>query len=81
MIERIGTNGAGGANVKAMLDEAREYHKDTQTKALTIFLCTEKDGERVYKVNWFNAGMSMSEIVALCEVMKINALREMEYVS
>ncbi len=46
-------------------------------KKLLIFALDESDGD--YSVSFVQAGMKMSECVALCEVAKSVFLREMNY--
>ena len=48
-------------------------------KLIIISLDDEGNGD-TYTVNWYQAGMKMSQCVALCEVAKIQFLTEMEYI-
>ena len=84
-IRRIGKGTEPGCNeVITMLEEALSAiraGKIKPTKALVLMLTEEADGEPCYRTNWYNAGMKMSECIALAEVQKINFLEEMEYVN
>ncbi len=69
-----------------MLEEALEFIRDPENSAscfvkakkmLIISLDTSND---MYFVNWMNAGMNMSQCVALCEVAKMQFIGEMEHI-
>lgn len=69
-----------------MLEEALSVIRDPDdnsnfknaSKMLIISLDTENGAS--YNVNWMQAGMKMSECLALCDVAKSQFLGEMEYV-
>jgi hypothetical protein len=64
----------------ALCDDAKEHFQgplDSHKKAL-ILSVDEEDGD--YSVSFQQAGMKMSECVALCEVAKTLFLKEMNYI-
>lgn len=47
-------------------------------KKLLVIALDDFDG---YQMNWAQAGMKMSECLALCEVAKTSFLEQMEYIN
>ncbi len=73
---RIGPNLPGTANVHSVLsDAAKGIDKINAKKALVILL--NDDSPDVYDSMWLNAGMTLSEAVALLEITKAQILRMM----
>ena len=82
-IRRIGPNNASQGNVIAALHEAInaiEKGNVRPDQALVLLLDRGTDEEPQFRVKFFNAGMRMSEAVALCEAAKLRFFEWMGYV-
>ncbi len=73
----------GHRTVKQLLEDELERHNDPEwpeeeryNRAVILYL-DDKSGE--YRAGWAQAGMKMSECVALCEIRKDIFKREMNY--
>ena len=64
-----------------MLSEALEEVRCGEFKEnKKMIILTVDESNQSYNVTWMQAGMVMSQCVALCEVAKIKFLTEMEYI-
>ena len=72
-----GTHRSPENMLEEALKEVREGQWAARKRMLVITVDEEDDS---YVVNWMQAGMKMSQCVALCEVAKVKFLTEMNYV-
>ncbi len=79
-VTRLGrTNDPSKEEVIAMLHEVIsniESGRISPAKAVVLAL-NEADGD--YDISWFNAGMKMSECIALCDIAQSRFRDEMNY--
>lgn len=71
-ISRIGDNLPGQANVQVLLREAQTYADELKATRAVIILLNEDNEE--YNRVWLQAGMKYSEMIALLEITKQDAL-------
>lgn len=60
-----------------LLDAVGEIDAETLQPTKCILLFLDDDGHEKYNTRYYQSGMSMSECIALLEVMKIRFMREM----
>lgn len=71
-------NPPGSTSVRGALREFEDYidsSKEEIDKVLIIVPITKQNGEAFFKVDWFNAGIKPSEMIAACEIVKVDALQ------
>lgn len=77
----VGQNGPSTENVIALLHEAASAIQDAKVNARKGLVLLLDDSDNSFTVRFFNAGMRMSECVALIECAKMRFLNEMGYLS
>ena len=72
-----GTHRSPENMLEEALKEVREGSWEGRKKMIVITVDEDDDS---YIVNWMQAGMRMSQCMALCEVAKVKFLTEMNYI-
>jgi len=72
---------AAHRNPEQLLEEVLEYVREGAFKGFKKMLVLTLDEEdEQYKVYWCQAGMNMSQCLTLCEVGKVEFLKQMNYI-